>query len=104
MKSKDKIKFHKNFDSDDSDSFERIGDLSSEESDDDDYDNLEGKDRFEKIDIGSIDEMEGVNPNESEDPFRLTAADEQLFKELKDAREEIENEGLLYEEDEFAQS
>ena len=64
--------YHKKFDSDDSGSFERVGDLSG--SDDE-------NEAFNMIDIDSIGDMEGVD-FKVEDPLQHTAADEQLFKDL----------------------
>ena len=50
-----KNKYHKKFDSDDSGSFERIGDLSDDSGD---------KKQFNMVDIESIKDMEGVNPGD----------------------------------------
>ena len=46
--------------------------------------------------------MEGVIPESSKDPFSLTAADDQLFKDLNksDNEDEGEHEGPLNEEKE----
>lgn len=65
--------YHKKFDSDDSGSFERVGELSGDEDD---------KEAFNMIDIDSIGDMEGVD-FKVEDPLQHTAADEQLFKDLQ---------------------
>lgn len=73
------------FDSDEeSGEFERIDKLSEDSFERNAKEpQVNDKDKFNYIDFDSIDEMEGVIPDaEGDEPFRRTAADDQLFKNL----------------------
>jgi len=63
----------KEFDSDDSGSFEKIGDLSENSFDHEVHQpEMTKKERFNHIGFDCIDEMEGVMPQQSRDLFRDT--------------------------------
>jgi len=79
------------FDSEESGEFERVGDL-SEDSFELNRNEVElgDKQKFNEIGFDSIDEMEGVipeNEGEGDDRFKLTAADDKMFSELNNDKD-----------------
>ena len=80
-----------NEDNEESGEFERVGDL-SEDSFELNRNEVElgDKQKFNEIGFDSIDEMEGVipeNEGEGDDRFKLTAADDQMFSELNNDKD-----------------